>query len=262
MSKPWKILSWNVNGIRAAEKKGLYKWILDESPDILCLQETKADEAQVPKSLTRIEGFEAFWMSAERKGYSGVGIYAKHKPLDVIMGIGKKEYDTEGRVLALEYPSFFIVNAYFPNAQEELKRLKYKLAFNKYFEKYLKNLKGPKVKEKGLIVCGDYNVAHKEIDIANPAANINNAGFSKPERDWMDGFISSGYVDTFREFNKEPGQYSWWTYRFGARARNIGWRIDYVCVNKDVKNKVRNGFIMKDVMGSDHCPVGILFDAG
>jgi len=248
-------ISWNVNGIRAAEKKGLASFIRAEMPDILALQETKAHEEQVPETLTNIEGYHTYWHSAQKKGYSGVCTYSKLKPLNVMYGIGISEYDAEGRVLTLEFEDFYLVNCYFPNAQHELKRIDYKISFNKALSAYLNDIR----ESKTVVVCGDYNVAHKAIDLKNPKANERNPGYSIQEREWMDGFIDCGFVDSFRMFNQEAEQYTWWSYRFKARSRNIGWRIDYFCVNEESQERVKNASIMQKVMGSDHCPVAIKF---
>ena len=250
-----KLLSWNVNGIRALEKKGLAATIQDLGPDIIGLQEIKARPEQLTDELRNIPGYTAYWHWAERKGYAGVCIYAKIEPRNVIEGLGIEEHDREGRVLTLEFDDFFFVNAYFPNAQPKLVRLDYKLAFNRDFLAFVNRLSA----RKSVVICGDFNVAHKPIDLKNPQQNMNNPGFSAPERAWMDEFINNGYLDTFRKFNQEPGQYTWWTYRFNARAKNIGWRIDYFCVDKKSEERVVNAAILKDIMGSDHCPVRLDF---
>ncbi len=244
-------ISWNVNGIRAAEKKGLISVIQELSADIIALQETKAQPEQLSPELKNIDGYLSFWHSAERKGYSGVAIYSKKKPLRVIEGVGEEKYDREGRVLTLEYDTFFFVNIYFPNSGPELQRLPYKLDFNAALHAFVDNLAA----RKGVVICGDYNVAHKEIDLKNPQSNTQNAGFTPEERAWMDHFIDSGFIDTFRIFNQEEGQYTWWSYRFNARARNIGWRIDYFCVDAKSRPRVIDATILQDIMGSDHCPI-------
>lgn len=250
-------ISWNVNGIRAIEKKGFVDTVKKLDPDIIALQEIKATPEQLPQSLKSIPGYTSFWHPAQKKGYAGVAVYAKEQPLDVRYGMGVAEYDQEGRLLTLEYDSYFFVNVYFPNAQRGLSRIEYKLAFNRDFLAYADSL----AEKKSVVICGDFNVAHKEIDLKNPKENENNAGFSAPERAWMDAFLNhSGYIDTFRLFNQEPGQYTWWTYRFNARARNIGWRIDYFCVDKKSRARVREAAILNDVTGSDHCPVQLLFE--
>jgi len=249
-----KIISWNVNGIRAAEKKGLFDWFKKESPDILCLQEIKALPEQFPPHLKNTPGYHIHINSAERKGYSGVTTFTKEKPIDAKNGFGIETLDNEGRTLITEFPSFILFNIYFPNGKKNQERLDYKLDFYDTFLAYADNLKA---KGKNIIVCGDFNTAHEEIDLAHPKENEKYSGFLPIERAWMDTFIDHGYVDTFRHFNKELNQYSWWAYRTNARERNVGWRIDYFFVNKEFLPNIKNAFIMQDVMGSDHCPVGI-----
>ncbi len=249
-----RILSWNVNGIRAADKKGFYNWFKKDQPDILCLQEIKAMEEQFPPHLRNTPNYNVYVRSAERKGYSGVATYTKEKPIDVKTGFGIEKFDDEGRILITEYPGFVLFNIYFPNGKRDQERLDYKLDFYDTFLAYADNLKA---EGKNIVVCGDFNTAHKEIDLARPKENEKISGFLPIERAWIDTFIDHGYVDTFRHFNKEPGQYSWWDMKTKARERNVGWRIDYFFVNKEFISKVKNAFIMKDVMGSDHCPVGI-----
>ena len=249
-----RILSWNVNGIRAADKKGFYDWFKKDQPDILCLQEIKAMKEQFPPHLRNTPNYNVYVRSAERKGYSGVATYAKEKPIDVKTGFGIEKFDDEGRILITEYSGFVLFNIYFPNGKRDRERLEYKLDFYDTFLAYADNLKA---EGKNIVVCGDFNTAHKEIDLARPKENEKISGFLPIERAWIDTFIDHGYVDTFRHFNKEPGQYSWWDMKTKARERNVGWRIDYFFVNKEFISKVKNAFIMKDVMGSDHCPVGI-----
>jgi len=249
-----KILCWNVNGIRAIEKKGFFTWFQKESPDILCLQEIKATPEQLPPHLRNVPGYYAFWNSAERKGYSGVSTFSKQKPLSFKNGFGREEFDSEGRILIITYPSFTLFNIYFPNGKKNKERLHYKLDFYDEFLNYVDILKAQK---QNIIVCGDLNTAHKEIDLARPKENEHISGFLPVERAWIDTFIDHDYVDTFRKFHSEPNQYSWWDLKTGARARNVGWRIDYFFVNKEFLPKVKNAFICQEVMGSDHCPVGI-----
>jgi len=249
-----KILSWNINGIRAADRKGFFDWFKKEKPDIMCLQEIKAMPEQVPPHLRNTPDYHVFLNSAERKGYSGVALYSKEKPTDLKLGFGIKKFDSEGRTLITEFPSFTLFNIYFPNGKKNQERLDYKLDFYDTFLGYADNLKA---EGKNIVVCGDFNTAHKEIDLAHPKQNEKFSGFLPIERAWIDTFIDHGYVDTFRRFNKEPNQYSWWSNRTGARSRNVGWRLDYFFVNKEFMPKVKNAFIMQDVMGSDHCPVGI-----
>ena len=249
----WRLISWNVNGIRALAAKGFVDIVRQLSPDIFAVQETKAHPQQLPDALRCIEGYTSYWHSAEKKGYSGVGVYTRRTPVEVIYGMGDAAYDTEGRVLTLAFADFYLVNAYFPNAQHGLLRLDFKRGFNQALQRFVRGL----AKEKTTVVCGDFNVAHKPIDLKNPKSNENNPGFSAEERAWMDRFVSNGFVDTFRKFNQAPDQYTWWSYRFNARARNIGWRIDYFCVDAASENRIKGAAILKDIMGSDHCPVSL-----
>lgn len=248
-----KCISWNVNGIRAVEKKGFVEQMLSFDADIVAIQETKAQVEQLSAELKDIPGYTSYWHSAERKGYSGVAIYSRVAPLAVRYGLGEAEFDCEGRVLTVELERCFVVNIYFPNSGDELKRLDFKLRFNASLLRYAETLR----KEKPVVLCGDFNVAHKEIDLTNPKANVKNAGFTPEERSSMDGFVAAGYVDTFRIFNQEPGQYTWWSYRFNARAKNIGWRIDYFCVSEELRQRVHSAGILPEITGSDHCPVSI-----
>jgi exodeoxyribonuclease III len=250
-----RFISWNVNGIRAVEKKGFISILNDLDADIIGIQETKAQPDQLSDQLKNIPGYFSYWHSAERKGYSGVAVYSRQEPLKVITGLDIPEFDAEGRVLTLEFETFFFVNIYFPNSGNELKRLDYKLKFNQSLHTFCQNLST----KKSVIICGDYNVAHKEIDLKNPKNNVKNAGFTPEERAWMDSFIDSGFVDTFRMFNQDPGQYSWWSYRFNSRAKNVGWRIDYFCIDAESSAQVKDASILQEVMGSDHCPVQIEF---
>lgn len=245
------ILSWNVNGLRAAISHGFLKWAKKRSPDIICLQEIKAGEEKAKELLEKLEGYKIFVNSADKKGYSGVLTLSKSEPEKVRLGFGSKKFDSEGRVLTTWFDNFVLVNVYAPHSQRELKRLDYKLEFNKAFFAYIKKLRG------NVVLGGDFNVAHREVDLANPKQNEKNAGFTKPEREFAEKLVGSGWADTFRHFNKEPGHYTWWTYRFNARERNIGWRIDYFFVRQRYIRFVKSAFILKDVMGSDHCPVGI-----
>lgn len=251
-----KFLSWNVNGIRAVEKKGFIELLPSFDADIIGIQETKAQPDQLSEELKNIQGYTSYWHSAERKGYSGVAFYTRIKPLSVHYGIGVPEFDCEGRVLTLEFENYYLLTIYFPNSGDKLKRLDYKLRFNETLLSFVKELE----KKKDVILCGDFNVAHKEIDLKNPKTNTKNAGFTPEERAWMDGFVAAGFVDTFRMFNQEPEQYSWWSYRFSARSKNVGWRIDYFCVNESAAPRVTNATIMQEVMGSDHCPVALEYN--
>lgn len=252
-----KILSWNVNGIRAADRKGLFDWFKNESPDILCLQEIKAMSEQIPSHLRNAPGYNSYINPAEKKGYSGVATFTKEKPKDVKNGFGISKFDTEGRILITEFPYFSLFNIYFPNGKKNQERLNYKLDFYDTFLAYADNLTA---KGKNIIVCGDFNTAHKEIDLARPKENEKISGFLPIERAWIDTFIDHGYIDTFRYFNKEAHNYSWWDFKTRARERNVGWRIDYFFTNKDFIPHVKKAFILKDVMGSDHCPIGIEID--
>ncbi len=249
-------ISWNVNGIRALEKKGFIDLLPTLGVDVIGIQETKAQPDQLSDKLKNIPGYTSYWHSAERKGYSGVAFYTRIEPLSVQYGIDTPEFDCEGRVLTLEFDSYYLLTIYFPNSGSELKRMDYKLRFNNTLTTYVKKLE----LEKDVILCGDFNVAHKEIDLKNPKTNTKNAGFTPEERAWMDSFIDAGFVDTFRMFNQDPEQYSWWSYRFSARSKNVGWRIDYFCVNEAAVKKVKGAIIMQEVMGSDHCPVALVYN--
>jgi exodeoxyribonuclease III len=247
-----RIFCWNVNGIRAIQKKGFVEWVAKASPDIFCLQETKAQYDQLNDSITKIDKFEAHFFSAERKGYSGVATYTRIKPLNVKFGFGKPYYDNEGRVIEAEFENFILYNVYFPNGGRGPERVKYKLDF---YDELFFYIERRRKKQKNIIVCGDYNTAHKEIDLARPEENEKNTGFLPEERAWIDKIINLGYVDIFREYNKEPGQYTYWDNFTRARERNVGWRIDYFFISKEMRAMVNNALIHADVMGSDHCPI-------
>ena len=250
-----KLISWNVNGIRAAIDKGLFDFVDSYSPDILLLQEVKAMREQVVLP----EGFDwsVHWNAADKKGYSGVAVFSKEKPLSVTKGIGIAEHDQEGRVLTLEYPEFFVVNVYTPNSQNELRRLDYRLTWDKEFREHLKSLENTKP----VIFCGDLNVAHEEIDLARPKANRKSAGFSDEERASFSELLNSGFIDTFRHFHPdEPDHYSWWSYRAGARGKNVGWRLDYFGISAHSIDRVKSASIHSEVMGSDHCPVELVIE--
>lgn len=253
-----KIISWNVNGIRAVAQKNFFSDFKAMAPDVLCLQEIKAQDNQVAEALAPLEGYHIFSNSAEKKGYSGTAIISKAKPLSVSKGIGIEEYDNEGRVLCAEYESFFLVTAYVPNSGSELKRLGYRQEWDLAFFSYLKNLEN----QKPVIVCGDLNVAHRPIDLTNPKANYNKfAGYMQEEIDGMDRLTRGGLIDSFRHFYPDKtGAYSWWSYRAGARSYNVGWRIDYFLVSESFMPKVKSASILNEVMGSDHCPVKIEVD--
>jgi len=250
-----KIVSWNVNGIRAVAKKDFFKDFEQMNPDILCLQETKAQDDQVAETLSPISGYHIYSNSAEKKGYSGTVIISKTKPLSVTRDIGITLHDNEGRVLCLEYENFFLIDVYVPNSGSELKRLNYRQDWDLAFFNYLKNLE----KTKPVIVCGDFNVAHRAIDLTHPKPNYNkSAGYMQEEIDGMDRFTQGGLVDTFRHFYPEKTEaYTWWSYRAGAREKNVGWRIDYFLVSEAFVPYVKKAFILNEVLGSDHCPVGI-----
>lgn len=250
------LYSWNVNGIRAAAKKGLFEWLHATNADIICLQETKAHPEQLGPEFTEPEGYTAYWASAQRKGYSGVCIYSKEKPIRVDT-MDVERFDAEGRVLRAEYPGFTLFNCYFPNSQAEGARLDYKLDFCQTLQAMASEVVA---QGQHVVICGDYNVAHKPIDLENPKSNEKNPGYLPDERAWMDTFIEAGFVDTFREFNTEEKQYSWWSYRFSARDRNIGWRIDYHCVDEGLKPRLKDARIHQDVFGSDHCPVSLTLE--
>ena len=249
-----RLLSWNVNGLRAVHKKGFLDWFNSENPDILCLQETKASEEQLVDGLRNPSGYNSYFSCAEKKGYSGVAVYSKNKPVKVEKGFGVKKFDTEGRILVADYEDFVLLNIYYPNGKASPLRLQYKMDFYDAFMKYAEKLRG---EGRNLVICGDVNTAHKEIDLAHPKQNVTTSGFLPIEREWMDKFCGCGYVDTFRMFNSEPGQYTWWHVITRARERNVGWRIDYFFVNEEFRDNVKSAFIMPDVMGSDHCPIGI-----
>lgn len=251
-----KLISWNVNGLRAVVRKNFIEYIKDEQPDIIGLQETKLQEDQIPEEVINLEGYHRYWNFAEKKGYSGVALFSKIKPNKVTYSMNEERFDNEGRTIIAEFDDFVLINCYFPNGQRDDERLQYKLDFyDRMFEIMQDIVQNQK---KDLLVCGDYNTAHKEIDLKNPQANSKTSGFLPIEREWLTKIIDKGFVDTFRAFNQEPEQYSWWTYRFGARKRNAGWRIDYFFANQDFMPKIKNAFIQQEVMGSDHCPVGVI----
>ena len=246
-----KLLSWNVNGIRSALKKGFLDFLKKENPDILCLQETKgsAEEAAL-----KTPAYEQYWNTPRRPGYSGTAVLSKVNPLKVTHGIGIAKHDNEGRVLTLEFKDFFLVNVYVPNSKRGLERLPYRTKeWDVDFLKYLKKLE----KKKPVVFCGDMNVAHKEVDLTNPKANVKNHGFTPQERAGFDNLVKAGFLDTFRELHKDGGHYTWWSQFANCRKRNIGWRIDYFCLSKSLRSRLKDAFILKEVLGSDHCPVGI-----
>lgn len=250
-----KLISWNVNGIRAAMGKGFLDFAREQEPDILCVQETKMQEGQAEVPL---EGYHQYWCSADKKGYSGTAVFTKQEPISVEYGIGIDEHDHEGRVITAEYDGFYLVNVYVPNAQNELKRLDYRMRWEDDFRAYLQRL----AQSKPVITCGDFNVAHKEIDLKNPKTNRTNAGFTDEERGKMTELQEAGFIDTWRYFYPDlEGVYSWWSYRFNARKNNAGWRIDYFLVSEALKDRLQGAQILTDVFGSDHCPVVLEIDA-
>ncbi|RLE39572.1 exodeoxyribonuclease III [Candidatus Woesearchaeota archaeon] len=251
-----KIVSWNVAGIRACEKKGLVKFMRQQKADVYCLQEVKAKVEDLSEQLKNLKGYILYDHPAMKKGYSGVYTYSKQKPIRVIKEMGVERFDSEGRVLVLEFQKYYLVNAYFPHSHRNLTRLRFKLEFNQEFSRFCRRLG----KRKPLVIAADFNVAHKEIDLANPKQNQNNAGFTIQEREWFDDFLKQGYIDTFREFTKAGGNYTWWTYRFNARKRNIGWRVDYFIISKSLRKKLKSSRILKNVLGSDHCPIMMRID--
>ena len=248
------VVSFNANGIRSSARKGFFDWLLNNDIDILCIQETKAHPDQVDELLQEYE--HHFWNSADKKGYSGTAVFSKIKPLNVSYGGNIKEGDTEGRIITLEFDTFYLVNVYTMNAQRGLARIESRKKWDNKFLKYLTELE----KTKPVVTCGDFNVAHKEIDLARPKQNMKNAGFSPQERAGFDKYITNGFIDTFRLFNEKPEQYSWWSYRFNARKKNIGWRIDYFLTSGKLKSKVKNSQILDEVMGSDHAPIKLVLN--
>ena len=244
-----KFISWNVNGIRAVIKKGFYDFVNEHNPDILCIQETKAHKDQVDLQLENYP--YKYWNSAVKKGYSSTAIFSKIKPIDVANDMGIKEHDSEGRVITMELDKYYLVTVYTPNAKRELLRLDYRKKWDKDFLKFIKKLE----EKKPVIFCGDLNVAHKEIDLKNPKTNHFNPGFTDEERKGFSNIIDKGFIDTFREFEKGGDHYTWWSYMFQARKRNIGWRIDYFCISESLKSQLANSYILKDVLGSDHAPI-------
>ncbi len=247
-----KLISWNVNGIRACVEKGFKDFFEKEEADIFCLQETKLQAGQIQLDFP---DYHQYWNYAEKKGYSGTAVFTKQEPLSVAYGLGVEEHDHEGRVITLEFADFYLITVYTPNSQDELARLDYRMRWEEDFLSYLKNLEH----KKPVIFCGDLNVAHQEIDLKNPKTNRKNAGFTDEERAKFTLLTQSGFIDTFRYFYPDlTGAYSWWSYRFQARAKNTGWRIDYFCVSDSLKDRLEDAVIYKDILGSDHCPVGLL----
>ncbi|HEX9058904.1 MAG TPA: exodeoxyribonuclease III [Clostridia bacterium] len=249
-----RLISWNVNGLRACMDKGFMDFFSSVDADIFCIQESKLQEGQIK---IEMEGYEQFWNYALKKGYSGTAVFTRIKPLSVSYGIGIEEHDSEGRVITLEFNDYFLVNVYTPNAKRELERLSYRMKWEDDFRSYLLELD----KKKPVIICGDLNVAHKEIDLKNPSSNRKNAGFTDEERCKFTDLLNAGFIDTFRHFYPDKtGAYSWWSYMFNARAKNAGWRIDYFCVSKRMADKLKEAKIHDSVMGSDHCPVELVME--
>lgn len=250
-----KLLAWNVNGIRAAQKKGFLDWLQEAQPDVLGIQETKAHPDQLDDVLKAPEGYKTWWASAERKGYSGVGLYSKIEPKSVQIGLGIEEYDVEGRTIVAEYDDFVYIMAYFPNGSRDHSRVPYKMAYKAAFLDYCNNLRS---QGKSVIFCGDVNTAHQEIDLARPKQNTKTTGFLPEERVWIDQVVEEGYIDVYRKLNPDKeGAYSWWSYRGGAREKNVGWRIDYFFISPDLEDRVETAEIHADVLGSDHCPISL-----
>lgn len=245
-----KLISWNVNGIRACLNKGFSEFFKEADADIFCLQETKCQPEQIE---LEFEGYTSYWNSAEKKGYSGTAIFTKKKPIKVTYGIGIEEHDKEGRIITLEFEEFYLVTNYTPNAKRELERLDYRMTWEDEIRKYLLELN----KKKPVIMCGDLNVAHEEIDLKNPKTNKGNAGFTDEEREKMTELLNAGFVDSYRYLYPEKVEYSWWSYMGHAREKNVGWRIDYFIVSNDIKEKIKNAIIYTDILGSDHCPIGL-----
>ncbi len=255
MNKKLTLISWNVNGIRAGVRKGFLDWLNAKSPDILGIQETKAHPDQLEPMVRSPEGYHAIWHSSSvKKGYSGVALFCKQKPISTEVGMGIERFDQEGRVVMAEFDEFLIFNIYFPNGKKDIDRLNYKLEF---YEAFLHHIESKRSKGKRVIFCGDVNTAHMPIDLARPKANEKVSGFLPVERRWIDRVVSMGYIDTLRQFHSEPELYTWWDLKTRARDRNVGWRIDYFFLQKDLFPHLKNAYIMPEVMGSDHCPVGI-----
>jgi exodeoxyribonuclease-3 len=249
-----KIISWNVNGLRAVLRKNFLEYLKSEDPDILCVQETKARPEDVNQEWP--SPYKAFWNSAEKRGYSGTCILTKHHPMRVSTGIGISQHDGEGRVILAEFPAFQLVNVYVPNSQRELTRLPYRQTWDRDFLGFLRSLQ----RDKPVVVCGDFNVAHTELDLTHPKANTRNHGFTTEEREGFQSFLNAGFMDTFRQFHKEGGYYTWWSPMNRARERNVGWRIDYLLISEGLRPKLMEAFIRKEIGGSDHCPVGVTIE--
>jgi len=252
------MLCWNVDGLRSVLKKGFMEWFRKESPDILCIQETRLADGEIPEEVLHIDGYYSYFScSKTRKGYSGVALFTREKPADVKYGFGVERFDDEGRIIVADYGRFVLLDIYFPNGKASQERLDYKMAFYDTFLNYVDHLKK---QGKSIVICGDVNTAHTELDIARPRENSKKSGFLPMEREWMDKLESHGFIDTYRVFEKEGGHYTYWDMRTGARKRNVGWRIDYFYISDDLRKNLKNAFIESDVTGSDHCPIGIEID--
>ncbi len=254
-----RIVSWNVNGLRACVKKGFLDFVAEDAPDILCLQETRLKVEQVPPAVTALEGYSAWWHPAVRPGYSGVGMLSRIEPQSVSLGFGPKRFSDEGRTLVADFGSFLLVNGYFPNGGKGPERLAYKLD---YYEALLDWVGERRSEGRSVVITGDLNTAHMERDLARPKQNRKVSGFMDCEREWMDRYTEAGLVDTFRLFEEDNGHYTWWSQRFGVRERNVGWRIDYFLVSDDMTSRVQEAAILPNVMGSDHCPIVLGLDEG
>lgn len=257
MPKPLRLISWNVNGVRAAEKKGFLKWLHREQPDVVCLQETKSHVEQLSQDLLHPDGYESYWSSGVRKGYSGTVTYSRVSPIMSMTNFGDPFLDGEGRIVLTEFEKFHLFNVYFPNGGSGEERLRFKLEF---YRRFLDLVEGFR-KQKPVIICGDINTAHTEDDLARPKENADTSGFMPIERAWIDRLVKAGYVDTFRMFHEGNGHYSWWDVKTRARERNVGWRIDYFFVSKELKSKVESASILSSTQGSDHCPVELTLRA-
>lgn len=250
--RPMRLMSWNVNGLRAVHKKGFLDWLAEAAPDVLCLQETKVSDGQVPDELVNVAGYSSYFAYPERKGYSGAALYSKTEPGSVALGFGVEEFDREGRTVVADYGDFVLLNSYFPNGRSSRERLRYKMEF---YDAFLEYACGLTADGRHVVICGDVNTAHKEIDLARPKQNSRLSGFLPEERRWIDRLLEEGFVDTLRMFNDQPGQYTYWDTMTAARERNVGWRIDYFFVSGSLAPSVTGADILPEVMGSDHCPI-------
>ena len=253
--KPMKLISWNVNGLRAALRNGFLDALQTMAPDILCLQEIKLQQEQIPEEIKTLANYKSYWHFAQKKGYSGVATLTRTEPAEVRLGLGIDKFDSEGRVLITEFEPFVLFNIYFPNGQRDHGRVEYKLEF---YAELLEIVNALRDQGRRVIITGDFNTAHKEIDLKNPKSNQNTSGFLPEEREWIDRYLQNGWIDTFRHFYPDlPEQYTWWSYRFNARKRNIGWRIDYFMISENLLPYLKDAFILPEIRGSDHCPVGM-----